>query len=292
MSSESKVWFITGASSGLGLALTRRALARGEFVIATARGNLSTRFADLLASLDAEQTARLHTLALDVRAPYAEIEQVVRGALGVWGRVDVLVCNAAIGGLGVAEEIGHERISDIVRTNLTSVADLTNAVLPYMRARRDGTILIIGSRSGYKNDFPGVAAYSASKAAVHAYGEGLAAEVQAFNVRVHVVIPGTFNTSIATRGVIGTPMPDYAGARAHMDGIVRALRAMPGKSDPERGMDVLVDVVRREGRAKGLENPPLWLFLGEDAVRDLRVRMERLAEAVDGSWGQIGFGLR
>ncbi|KAI0048417.1 NAD(P)-binding protein [Auriscalpium vulgare] len=149
----SKVWLITGASSGLGLALAQRALARGEHVIATARGDAPARFAELVASVSDGERARLRVMQLDVAAPYAEIAHVAQEAVAVWGRVDVVVCNAGVGGFrGVSEEFGRDVFLDHMRVNFLGAVNVINALLPQMRARRDGAVLIVGSRTAYRNE--------------------------------------------------------------------------------------------------------------------------------------------
>ena len=93
-----------GASTGLGLALTKRILARGDRVVATARN--VNRFDELLADAETDR-ARIHALALDVTWSFAALQEVMKDAVGYWGRIDVLVNNAAIGGeVGPSEELG------------------------------------------------------------------------------------------------------------------------------------------------------------------------------------------
>jgi NAD(P)-dependent dehydrogenase (short-subunit alcohol dehydrogenase family) len=99
---------ITGAAAGLGLALTRMALARGDKVIATGRSD--SQFDELLSDSSIDQT-RLRALTLDVTAPFDDIRRQVDTAVNAWGRVDVLVNNAGICYLGATEEIGSVRIN-------------------------------------------------------------------------------------------------------------------------------------------------------------------------------------
>lgn len=102
-----KVWLVTGATAGLGLALARSVLARGDKVIATGRSG--SRFDELLSDSSIDQT-RFRALTLDVTAPFGEIKRQVDTAIGAWGRIDVLVNNAGICYLGATEEIGSVRI--------------------------------------------------------------------------------------------------------------------------------------------------------------------------------------
>ncbi|KAI0259360.1 NAD-P-binding protein [Gloeopeniophorella convolvens] len=286
VSSTTRVWFITGASAGLGLALTRSVLARGDCVIATARSLKS--FEELLEDTSIDQT-RLRLLTLDVTSSTEEIRQRVQEGLSTWGRIDVLVNNAGTITYGASEELGAEGVMRDMQTNFVGPVNVTNAVLPHMRSRREGTVVFVGSRSAYRNQMIGMASYSASKAALHSYGETLAVELEPFSVRVIVTVPGGFKTKFSAPARAGTPLEGYEGVRDFMDKAVPMYVKIP-KGDPALGMDALVDVVRGEGRAAGRGPPPLWLFLGEDSMRDVRLRSERLQATMD-EWKDVGSNL-
>ncbi|KAI0318909.1 NAD-P-binding protein [Amylostereum chailletii] len=284
------VWLVTGAATGLGLAQALRALARGDRVIATARN--TKRFDPVLASLSDAERSRIHVLQLDVTAPFEEIQEVTKAAIARWGRVDVLVNNAGVNlGLGPSEELGGEQMMRVMQTNYAGVINVTNALLPHMRARKSGTVIIVGSRSAYRNEIPSVAAYAASKAAVHSYGETLATEVRPWNIRVTIVAPGTFDTSMNLPSIAsGTRIPDYDDTRKALAQMFRMLEDKPRKGDPMKCTDVVVDLVHGVGRAAGKEHWPLWLALGEDAISDVRARAEKLMRTVD-EWESAGVGL-
>ncbi|KAI0056338.1 NAD-P-binding protein [Artomyces pyxidatus] len=282
MSSE-KVWLITGASTGLGLELARRALARGDRVIATAR--TLARFADLSTSLSAEALSRLQLLRLDVTAPINQLEEVAAEAVKVWERVDVLVNNAGVvGKMGASEELGAEGILEVMRTNFFGAVNVTNAFLPHMREKREGTVVLLGSRSAFRNEVLGLSAYSASKAALHSYGETLSAELNPFNIRVLILAP-------AAVGYAQMPQPtpkhiqDYDPARQLLEDMLEKMKNSKG-DDPRSAMDVVVDVVRGEGQAA--ERPrPLWLFLGAQAFVDVAARLKRMGTVLE-DWREIG----
>ncbi|KAF8266152.1 NAD-P-binding protein [Lactarius quietus] len=286
VSSTTRVWFITGASAGLGLALTRAVLARGDYVIATSRSLKS--FDELRQDPNIDGT-RLRIMTLDVTSPFGEIKQCIDKALAIWGRIDVLVNNAGTVTYGVSEELGAEGVMSDMNTNFVGPINVTNAVLPSMRERRDGTIVIIGSRSAYRTSILGTAAYSSSKAAVHAYAEVLSHELEQFNVRVTITVPGGFATKINAPVRAGVPLVGYEGLRDGMDKFLPNYAKIP-KGDPDLGMNALVDVVRREGRAAGHGPPPLWLFLGEDSIRDVRLRSKAF-ESVLEAWEDVGSNL-
>ncbi|KAH9953647.1 short-chain oxidoreductase [Russula dissimulans] len=287
-SNDARVWFITGASTGLGLALTRSALARGDYVVATAR---SLKSFDALHELADPKIngERLNFLTLDVTWPMAEIQQTIDLALGIWGRVDVVVNNAGTVSYGASEELGAEGIMKNMKTNFIGPVNVTNAFLPHMRLRRHGTIIFIGSRSAYRSQIVGLASYSASKAALHSYGESLGVELEQFNIRVMVAILGGFDTQFNALTRSGTPLKGYEAVRRRMDEFIPKHAAIP-KSDPALGMNVLADVVRGEGRAASHGPSPFWLFLGEDCMRDVRARVEKLLSTLE-EWKDVGSNL-
>jgi len=286
VSNATRVWFITGASAGMGLALTRAVLTRGDYVIATAR---SLKAFDELRQDPKIDGTRLRFLTLDVTSPMGEIQERMDEALAIWGRIDVLVNNAGRLTYGASEELGAEGIMQDMYTNFVGSINVTNAVLPSMRARRDGTVVFIGSRSAYRTTIPGAASYSASKAALHSYAETLSAELEHFNIRVTIAVPGGFATKINAPTRSGTPLAGYETLRAQLDKFVQNYAKIP-KGDPDLGMNALVDVVRCEGRAAGHGPPPIWLFLGEDSMRDMRLRMQAVQSVLE-EWEDVGSNL-
>ncbi|OSC98877.1 NAD(P)-binding protein [Trametes coccinea BRFM310] len=289
MAKQELVWFVTGASKGLGLALTKRILARGDRVVATAR---NPRALEPLLADPATDRTRIFVLELDVTSPAETVRDTVSKAVEHWGRVDVLVNNAGMGGgVGPSEEQGVEHMMEVMRTNYMGTLNVTHAFLPHMRERRSGTILLFGSRTAYRNEFVGPSAYAASKAAVHAYGETLRAELAPFNVRVSVVVPGYFDSGLALP-LVGTPIADYDAAREELKKRVAMRDRLPNPGDPEKGMEAIVDVVRGEGRAASHAPGvlPTWLFLGGDCLGDVKARAEKLTQVVD-AWKDVGSGL-
>ncbi|KAI9441389.1 NAD-P-binding protein [Lactarius indigo] len=273
---------ITGATAGLGLALTRSILARGDKVIATGRSD--SQFDELLSDPSIDQS-RLRTSMLDVTAPFGDIKRQVDTAINAWGRIDVLVNNAGICYLGATEEIGAEGMMRMMQTNFVGVLNVTNATLPHMRSRREGSVVFMGSRSAFRNRIE-VWPYAASKAALHSYAETLSVEMESFNINVLIVIPGIFRTKMNSQRRVGAPLPGYETVHAGVDAMIKSVATVP-KSDPKLGMGVLVDVVRGEGRAAGRKSLPLWLFLGEDCMHDVRARLDHMGLIMD-EWEAVG----
>jgi len=272
---STKVWLITGTSSGMGRALVKSALDRNDKVIATAR--VLEQIQDLRTLAD---SSRLHLMQLDITDSQDIINSKVTEAIGIWGRIDVLVNNAGTGVKMILEEGGVEGIMRQFKTNVFGVMAVTYAVLPHMRRRLSGTIVLTGSRSAFANEFPSIGTYAASKAAVHTFGESLATELRPFSIRVLIIQPGSFRTDcIMHPNFAHKKIKDYQEVDQRTKSFFLALNGNQ-PNDPERGMEVVVDVVRGEGRAAGRPFP-LWLALGADAVRDIRAKATRIIDNLD-----------
>jgi len=271
--SQSKVWFITGCSTGMGKTIARAALKRGDKVIATARN---------IAKLNDLKADGASVMELDVTVEFDAIKAKAKEAEAIYGRVDVVVNNAGFAAVSPVEELGGEGFVIQYKVNVFGVVNVTNAFLPYMRTRKEGTIIMMGSRSGWRK-LKMLGAYSSSKAAVNILGEILALEVAPFNIRVLTVVAG----GIATDGQSGkaslrseaTSHPDFVGiddyAPMH-DLLEEYSNTLEGKQlgDPVKVAEVILDVVRGEGVMKtadgGLREWPERLVLGSDAEYDIR----------------------
>jgi len=272
-----QVWFITGTSSGFGHRLVPSALARGDRVIATARSLEKVK--------GFEESDNLRLLQLDVTDSEASIKATVAEAVAIWGRIDVLVNNAGYGVCGLFEEAGVQFLKEQYNVNVFGVLTVTTAVLPYMRARRSGTIVIVGSRSAWR-EAPGIMPYCSSKAAVHSIGEALAAEVAQFSIRVLIVAPASFRTEgmLSYPYFTGNPIPDYDAMR---NAGQKQVNSMIGKAtnDPKKAVEAICDVVRGEGVAKGKEWP-LYLMLGKGCEEDVRSKCTKVLSVLD-EWKDV-----
>lgn len=250
-----RTWIITGASSGLGLALAEAALHAGERVVGTARG--VGRFD----GLEARYGDRLSAVEHDVRDTAAAAE-VVQHALDVFGRVDVLVNNAGAGQVGAAEEVTDGELRDMLEQHLFGPAAYVRAVLPHMRRNRSGAIVQMSSQGG-RMSFPAVGSYSAGKFALEGWSEALAGEVAPFGIRVLIVEPSRFRTAFNASDVLRTAEQD-----ATYDGVIGAVRANMAEADgiqegdPDRAATVIRDML-------DTADAPLRLPLGAEAVRNL-----------------------
>ncbi|KAK0494466.1 hypothetical protein EDD18DRAFT_1288234 [Armillaria luteobubalina] len=278
MSSPSLVWLITGTSSGLGKRLVLSALARGDSVIATARtlSNLEGLF---------PLTDRIRTFELDVTSGYKAIKSVVDQAVAVWGRIDVCVNNAGIGVKSIFEEGGSEKFREQFETNVFGVIDVTTAVLPAMRAQRSGTIVQIGSRSSWVPErVPMTAQYSSSKAAVRAFSETLSTEVAPLGIRVLIVEPA----ALVTEQILSQPLYFENLISDYNDTRDRAKEFFEGgwcTGDADLAVEIVVDVVRGDGKAKGREWPT-YLVFGPGGDVAVRSKCEKMVKVLDG-WKDV-----
>lgn len=236
---------ITGCSSGFGLETARLFLERGWNVVATMR----TPNAGVL-----PPSPRLRVLPLDV-TDARSIEQAVADA----GPIDVLVNNAGFGAPAPVELTAMETVRALFETNTFGTIALIQAALPQMRARRSGVIVNVTSSATYK-PLPLVGAYRAAKAAVNALSESLASEVQAFGVRVHIVLPGSSGETrfreTAREGLRGIDDPAYGEFMQQV--IARMLASLgPGTR--------AIDVAEAAWRAATDPSAPLQIPAGADA---------------------------
>ncbi|KAJ3817620.1 hypothetical protein F5880DRAFT_1603493 [Lentinula raphanica] len=284
------VWFITGTTSGFGSHLVSEALSRGDLVIATGR---SQEKLDKLLERHENTEKNLRVLQLDITSDPTIVKDVINQAVNLWGRIDVAVSNAGNGELGLIEETDTSVTRRLFETNLFGPVEVIKAILPHMRPRRSGTIVFLGSRSVWIGETPGLAQYSASKAALHAMAEGLAAEVSHLGIRVLLLAPGAFRTSIYATSTFHqeNTIGDYDDLRKRC---IRRFEGIAGNEpgDPVKAMHALVDVVRGEGIAVGRKwpEPGASLLLGNDAERDFSKRFEKLKATVS-EWAEVVRGV-
>jgi NAD(P)-dependent dehydrogenase (short-subunit alcohol dehydrogenase family) len=244
-----KTILITGSSSGFGLETARYFLERDWRVIASMR----TPHADIL-----PRSERLRVLALDVTDP-----ESIRQAVDAAGPIDVLVNNAGIGLMGVLEGTSMETAHEIFETNTLGTMAMTQAVLPQFRQRNAGVVVNISSSVTLK-PLPLLSVYTASKAAVNAFTESLALELQQFNVRVRLVLPGRspetrFRENAQPRMQRGIPEA-YAGfAQSIFAGMTQSV----GQSS---AITRSLDVAEAVWRAANDPSCPIRIPAGADAV--------------------------
>jgi NAD(P)-dependent dehydrogenase (short-subunit alcohol dehydrogenase family) len=241
-----KTVLITGCSSGFGLEIARYFLARDWNVVATMR----TPREDLL-----PRSERLRVIALDVTDP-----ESIRKAVEAAGPIDVLVNNAGIGVLNALEGVPMATAREVFETNTLGTIAMTQAVVPQMRERNDGVIVNVTSTVTLRA-LPLVSVYTASKTAVNAFSDSLAIELEPFNVRVRVVLPGRapgtrFGENAQPRMAAGFP-DAYAPL---------AQRAIGQLRDMNRPITESIDVAEGVWRAATDASSPAHIPAGADAV--------------------------
>jgi NAD(P)-dependent dehydrogenase (short-subunit alcohol dehydrogenase family) len=247
----SYVFLVSGASRGLGRAITEAALSAGHHVVAGARSPAA------LSDLAAREPERLAVVELDVTND-EHVSAAVAAAVERFGRLDVLVNNAGYANMGAIEDVDFDDFRTQLDTNFLGVVRLTRAALPVMRAQRAGHIVQISSVGG-RIVRPGLAAYQSAKWAVTGFSSVLAAEVAPLGIKVTVLEPGGMRT-------------DWAGSSMRVDSIreeyadtvgAAAARSNPdnlGASDPRKVADLVLGVV-------DMVDPPTRLLVGPDAYR-------------------------
>src|SRR3978361_1230206 len=184
-----KIWFITGAGRGMGADFAKAALAAGHAVVASGRD--SERVSSAIG-----RSNDLVALKLDVTSR-EDANAAVRAAVDRFGRIDVLVNNAASFYAGYFEELTPEQMERQLATSLMGPMNVTRAVLPVMRKQRSGHIISISSSAGLAG-FEFCTAYSASKFGLEGWMEALHAEIAPFGIATTIVNPGFFRTELLT----------------------------------------------------------------------------------------------
>jgi NADP-dependent 3-hydroxy acid dehydrogenase YdfG len=270
-----QVWFVTGASTGLGRALVDHLLAIGAKVVATARKP------EQLDGLMKKHPETALVCGLDV-TNQATVDAAVKAAEAKFGRIDVLVNNAGYGMVGAVEESAEDEYRPMFETNVFGLIRVTQAVLPGMRARKSGHILNLSSIGGLVAT-PGFGMYNATKFAVEGLSEALAQEVKPLGISVTIVEPGPFRTDCLGRS--GVPAKKHIEGYEQTSGKMRAYFADQDgkqKGDPKKAVEAMVKVV-------DAEQAPLHLLLGGSTISRLKTKVDALMADVS-AWEPVTMG--
>jgi NAD(P)-dependent dehydrogenase (short-subunit alcohol dehydrogenase family) len=275
-STSSRVWFVTGASRGLGAAIVRTLLDAGERVVATAR-----KRDGLTAAFGADSDALL-SLSLDVTDQSA-VRTAVAAALTRFGRIDVLVNNAGYGDLSLFEESTAEDVFAQYDTNVFGLMHVTRAVLPAMRAQRSGRIFNVSSVGGIVGGASG-SLYCASKFAVEGFTESLAQEVAPFGIHATIVEPGFFRTDFLEPTSVkhgSNPIADYAETSAALKAFYDS-RSHNQAGDPVKLARALITLA-------DAEQPPVRWCAGTDALAMVQAKIDSLQTGLN-AWRDLSAG--
>lgn len=250
-----KVWFVTGASKGLGLTLVKQLLGEGYRVAATSRN------AEALIKAVGEQSDDFLPLEMDLLSEQS-VSEAINKTVAAFGEINTVVNNAGYGQTGTLEELSDREARANFDVNVFGVLNVLRSAMPILRAQRSGHVFNISSIGGYTANFAGWGVYCATKFAVAALTESLAAESAPFGIKATIVYPGYFRTDFLSNDSIGLPekpIAEYAEARESIKLHQNEIKGnQPG--DPEKAADVLIKIA-------GEANPPLHLFLGRDAYK-------------------------
>jgi NAD(P)-dependent dehydrogenase (short-subunit alcohol dehydrogenase family) len=268
---DTRVWLVTGATSGFGRTIVDAALARGEAVVATSRQTEGLQ--------DLADHERVLVTRLDV-TDAAERQAAVAAALERFGRIDVLVNNAGRTQVGAVEETTDDELRALFDLHFFAPAALTRLVLPTMRAQGTGAIVQMSSVGGQVTA-AGFGAYCATKFALEGLTQTLQEEVEPFGIRTLIVEPGAFRTGLFRPGAAyeSAAMPEYEQTVGPTRAYVREGDGQqPG--DPAKAAEAII-------AALDADDPPLRIVLGADAIGNIRRRLESLTAEL-AEWEDVG----
>jgi len=248
-----KIWLITGAGRGMGVDIAKAALAAGHNVVATGRNTEKVTKA-------LGKNENLLVVKLDITNPL-EAEAATMAAVAKFGKIDILVNNAANFYAGFFEELTTEQIQMQLSTSLIGPMNVTRAVLPGMRKRRSGHIISISSTAGLTS-FDFCSAYSASKFGLEGWMQALQSEVAPFGIHTTIVNPGFFRTELLTKestNYADHPVEDYNERRTQQMEFWKGANGQQS-GDPVKLAEALIAIA-------GKDQPPLRFLAGADAIK-------------------------
>lgn len=261
---NSKVWYITGASKGIGRSLVQQLLSKGHKVAASSRQ---------ISAFSGISDENFLPLQVDLRQEQS-IKESLEMTLNRFGRIDVVINNAGYGVFGAIEELSEEEIRDNFEINFFAAIKVIQQALPYLRSQRAGHIINISSIAGFAPGL-GWSIYSASKFAVTGLSEALKNDLKPFGIQVTAVLPGLFRTHFITPDSLvssKTQLDDYSFLKAVRQG----LDGLDGKQlgNPDKIADIFIKLVNDQ-------EPPALLFLGSDAYSRAKNRIAQLSEQME-----------
>jgi NAD(P)-dependent dehydrogenase (short-subunit alcohol dehydrogenase family) len=259
---EQKVWLITGVSRGLGRSIAQAALDHGDVVIGTSRNGKSTLMGE---------AGKVHVLPLDV-TDRDRIFSAIANAHSLHGRIDVVVNNAGYGLIGSIEETSIDELQHVLNVNFFGAVHVTQAVLPFLRRQRSGHIVNISSIAGFSAP-AGTGFYAAAKYALEGMSLSLRQELAPLGINVTLVEPGALRTDFLDESSMRYAVRQIADYDSTAGEARRKPPQLTGKQrgDPDRCAAAILQGV-------DAPEPPIHLFLGSDALRRARSRVEQLTE--------------
>lgn len=271
------VWFVTGASNGIGFELVSQLLKQGYRVAAT------TRDVDRLRQRlgPAAESANLLPLAVDLVSE-SSVGEAIQAALKRFGRIDVVVNNAAYTQFGSLEEVTDEEARDVFNINVFGTLNVIRQVMPQLRKQQSGHVINLSSISGISGTVPGMGIYGATKFAVEGLSEGLAAEATPFGIKVTIVEPGPYRTDNYKAGSMRLSqnrLDEYVNSRQVEAYSFQLAANSPG--DPAKAATALIQIAKEA-------NPPLHFVLGQLAY-DLTNNKIKALQHDMAPWKELSF---
>ncbi|WP_339234117.1 SDR family NAD(P)-dependent oxidoreductase [Paenibacillus sp. FSL R5-0517] len=266
--SNDKVWYVTGASKGLGLSLVRKLIESGYKVAATSR-----KIEDLKQAVGEVPEGQFLPLAVDLTQADS-IKSSLNKMYEQFGQIDVAVNNAGYGIGGAIEELSEKEIRANFEVNVFAPINVIQSVLPYMRKQRSGHIFNIASIAGFAPHM-GWSVYAATKFSLMGLTEVLAQDVQSLGIKVTGVAPGGFRTEfnkMSSLVLSSRKIEDYIELHGGHNRFVAQDGTQLG--DPEKAAEVFIDLAESP-------NPPSQLFLGSDAYRRASEKLDQLREELE-----------
>eukprot|EP01132_Coremiostelium_polycephalum_P000395 gene395-499_t len=256
---DSKIWFITGCASGLGLALAEKAIELGHKVAGTSRTIQKFEKTSLFG----------HPNFLPVETDLLSegtVKESVEKCVERFGRIDVVVNNSGYSVLGACEEVKDNELRDNFDINFFAPMNVIRSTLPILRSQRSGTIINVASILGFTR-FEGGSSYSATKWSLVGMTEALAEEVRPLGIKAIVLCPGSFKTPLIERTNFSQPIGDY-NQQQLLDTYYQRRGNKPF-GDPSKYAEFVFKYIE-------LENPPVHLFIGADAVEMVEKQLEAI----------------
>ena len=268
---HTKVWYITGASKGMGLALAKQLLSKGHQVAATSRS--LTAFAHL--SSYGDQFLPLEVDLKDEESIAASIKQTADH----FGGLDVVVNNAGYGLGGALEELTSNEINENFDVNFFAVVRVVQQALPHLRNQRSGHIINISSIAGFAPGL-GWSMYCAAKIAVSGLTEALANDLRPLGIQVTNVLPGWFRTNFAKPNSI-TYNKNHISDYDFLSEYYQKMNDMDGAQlgDPDKIADAFLELVNSD-------RPAVNLFLGSDSFLRAKGKMDQLQQEME-TWERV-----
>jgi NAD(P)-dependent dehydrogenase (short-subunit alcohol dehydrogenase family) len=262
-----KVWFITGASSGIGQALVQALHNTEHIVVATFRQ------ASQVAAFNNENGSNSLAVLMDITNT-TQIKDALAQAISTYGKIDVLVNNAGYGLAGAIEETSMQEARNIFEANFFGTLQVTQLALPILRKQQSGHIIQVSSHGGFKA-FPGFGMYNATKFAVEGFSEALAAEVAPLGIKVSIVEPGPFRTNFAGSSFLhtGSTIDDYNATAGTFKTKMQAVHGNQ-EGNPAKAAEAIIHLAEQS-------NPSLRMPLGKIALLSLQAKLDSVKQDME-----------